>query len=320
MEIRLAGHGRGTHRRYHRSHMLDVIRKPFVIPAVVCVAVIVVVLVLDFDPIVNGHPSYLVFYLGFLLISVLALAWAVWKRDSRGRLWLSVPGGVALILVAVGAWLIAPFAATDVALDAMVSTPDVAVTSSASSITLEPQGSVSGVGLVFQPGARVDARAYAHILRPLAEEGHRVVIVKQPLGVAFFASGFAGSWADQNPETEWAVGGHSLGGVVASLNVADDGDLDRLVLWASFPPSDISDTAGLDVVSVYGTNDGLSTPDDVRASATDLPEETAFVPVEGAVHSHFGDYGEQPGDGEPGTSRTEAQEDIVAATLAFLAG
>jgi hypothetical protein len=40
--------------------------------------------------------------------------------------------------------------------------------------------------------------------------------------------------------------------------------------------------------------------------------------VDGAVHGHFGDYGIQPGDGEPGISRAEAQEQIVQATLAFL--
>ena len=43
--------------------------------------------------------------------------------------------------------------------------------------------------MFFQPGARVDPRAYAAILRPLAESGHVVVIVKQPLGIAFLATG-----------------------------------------------------------------------------------------------------------------------------------
>jgi hypothetical protein len=36
------------------------------------------------------------------------------------------------------------------------------------------------------------------------------------------------------------------------------------------------------------------------------------------VHSYFGDYGEQPGDGTPTVSRSEAQRQIVAATVAFM--
>ena len=40
------------------------------------------------------------------------------------------------------------------------------------------------VGLVFVPGARVDPRAYAHILRPLAEAGYLVAVLKEPFGLA----------------------------------------------------------------------------------------------------------------------------------------
>jgi len=307
-----------TSAQVRSGFMVNVLRRPFVIPAVICAVVIVWVLAWSFDPIINGHPSYLVFYLGFLIASVLALAWAFWKPENAGRLWLSVPGSVVLILATVGAWLLAPFGATDVALDAMASTPQVEVTSTASSITLDPVGDSSGVGLVFQPGARVDSRAYAHILRPLAEAGHSVVIVKQPLGVAFFANGFASSWAEQHPEVSWAVGGHSLGGVVAAGNASEDPALRDLVLWASYPASDVSDTPDLAAVSVFGTEDGFTEPMQVEETASDLPAGTTFVPVEGAVHSYFGDYGDQPGDGTATVPRGEAQEQIVSATLSFL--
>lgn len=298
--------------------MVNVIRKPFVIPAIVCALVTVFVLAWNFDPIINGHRSYLVYYLGFLVVSVLALAWAFWKPENEGRLWLSVPGAVVLILAAVGAWLIVPFGATEVALNAMASGPRVEVTSNGSSITLTPVGETSELGLVFQPGARVDSRAYAHILRPLAEAGHPVVIVKQPFGIAFFATGFAPTWVEEHPETVWAVGGHSLGGTVAVQNAAEDPALRHLVLWASYPATDISDTSDLAAVSVFGTEDALTEPIEVEESASDLPDGTNFVSIEGAVHSTFGDYGEQPGDGEPTIPRSEAQEQIVSATLAFL--
>jgi hypothetical protein len=217
-------------------------------------------------------------------------------------------------------WFLAPFAASPQALLALQSDDRVTVTSSTNRIEMSPLGHRSGYGLIFQPGARVDARAYAAMLRPIAEAGHQVVIVKQPLGIAFLAHGFAPSWAEKHPETErWVVGGHSLGGVVASENAADPNELDHLVLWASFPASDLSDRSNLRTVSIFGTNDELTTLSEIEASRADLPDGTSFVPVAGAVHSHFGDYGLQPGDGEPGLPRAEAQELIIGATLAFLA-
>ena len=223
------------------------------------------------------------------------------------------------MVVAGLAWWAAPFAPSPPALLALHSDDRVTVTSALNRIEMSPVGGRTGLGLVFHPGARVDARAYAGILRPIAEAGHEVVIVKQPLGIAFFARGFAPSWSEEHPEIgRWAVGGHSLGGVVASENAADENELDDLVLWASFPATDISERTGLRTVSIFGTNDGLTTPEEVDASKADLPEGTSFLPVEGAIHSHFGDYGLQPGDGEPGIPRAEAQKMIIDGTLAFL--
>ena len=43
-----------------------------------------------------------------------------------------------------------------------------------------------------------------------------------------------------------------------------------------------------------------STPDKIAASKSLLPPTAGFATVEGGVHAFFGDYGEQPGDGEPG--------------------
>jgi len=42
------------------------------------------------------------------------------------------------------------------------------------------------------------------------------------------------------------------------------------------------------------------------------------VPVEGAVHAFFGDYGEQPGDGMPTVPRADAQQQIVDASVELL--
>jgi hypothetical protein len=80
----------------------------------------------------------------------------------------------------------------------------------------------------------------------------------------------------------------------------------------------LADRTDLRVASVSGTRDGFTTPADIEASRALLPGDTAYTAVEGAVHSYFGDYGEQPGDGTPTVPRDDAQRQIVAATIALL--
>ena len=91
-----------------------------------------------------------------------------------------------------------------------------------------------------------------------------------------------------------------------------------MLLWASYPAQSLAAGDTLAVTSVWGTKDGFTTRDDIKASRADLPAKTAFVRVKGAVHGFFGDYGEQPGDGTPTISRREAQRTIVAATVDLL--
>ncbi len=92
------------------------------------------------------------------------------------------------------------------------------------------------------------------------------------------------------------------------------------MFWASYPLSDLSDRTDLVVTSIYGSEDALTTVSDVSADRPDLPPGTDYVLIEGAIHAHFGDYGEQPGDGEALISRDDAQDQIIDATVAALAG
>ncbi|WP_237563571.1 alpha/beta hydrolase [Arthrobacter sp. H-02-3] len=192
------------------------------------------------------------------------------------------------------------------------------ITEDATSITLVPEGKAT-TGLVFYPGARVDARAYQDILRPLADAGHLVVILKTPLGIPLLNTGQAREAMNRHPEiTSWAVGGHSLGGVSAASFAKSNSDVSGLLLFASYPAENMADAHGLSVLSISGSNDGLSTPDKIAASKSLLPPNTTCATVVGGVHAFFGDYGEQPGDGEPSISREHAQQQIVAESLSFM--
>ena len=91
-----------------------------------------------------------------------------------------------------------------------------------------------------------------------------------------------------------------------------------LLLYASYPATDMRSTLTAGVLSVSGTNDGLATPAKIDASKLTLPAASVFVPIQGAVHSYFGDYGEQPGDGTPTISHAQARQEISGVTRDWL--
>ena len=276
--------------------------------------------------IVHGYPLYAVLLLATLLVSA-AIGWRAlhprqtrtgWRRIARVVFVLAWIGWIALM-----AWL-RPFSAVEPALAAMRSDTEVSVAEHPTQIVIAPTGTVSDTGVFFQPGAKVDARAYAAILRPLAEAGYTVVIPKQPLGIAFLAINTFDATKPAYPAiTRWVLGGHSLGGTVAAIQ-ADAGDSDPtapvegLLLYASYPANDISTSLTAKVLSISASNDGLATPGKIAASTVRLPAGSRFTTIEGAVHSFFGDYGPQPGDGTPAISHDDARTQISRDSVDFV--
>jgi len=191
----------------------------------------------------------------------------------------------------------------------------VAVTSTEHSVVMEPTGVASGTGLVFIPGAKVDPYAYMYKLSQIVERtGATIVITKPTLNLAFFDQRPLATFTDDAPGVDrWFVGGHSLGGVRACM-LADDPAVDGLVLFGSYCANDLADS-GLEVLSISGSRDGLTTPDKIADARRLLPTDAAFVEIEGLNHAGFGDYGKQPGD-NPATIPTEQQRDEITDALA----
>lgn len=278
--------------------------------------------------VVHGHPAYAIL-LGLTLIGSSYAAWRARRRVPRRTGWRLVLR--VTLLVAGVAWIgamawLRPFTAVEPALAAMRSDGTVTVVESPTQILMRPVGAVSDTGVFFQPGALVEARAYAAVLRPLAAAGHTVVIAKQPLGIAFLALPAFDDARAAHPEiSQWVVGGHSLGGVVAAIQ-ADSADEDSsapavgLLLFASYPAGDVSSSLAAAVTSISGTRDGLSTPEKISASRGNLPAGATFVVIEGASHADFGDYGPQPGDGTPTIAHGRARSRISDASLRFVDG
>lgn len=281
----------------------------------------------EWGGVVHGHPAYAVWLAVTVAVAAFGAWWSVRPRTRRRGAWRLVLR-IALIVLAAGwialtAWL-RPHTAVEPALAAMQSDGMVTVDETATEIVMTPRDGADATGVLFQPGALVDPRAYAAVLRPLAEEGHTVVIAKQPLGIAFFALAALDAVRAEQPDiTQWVVSGHSLGGTVASMEADGDVPADAapvvgLLLYASYPATDISGTLDASVESISGSRDGLATPAKIDAAKPDLPGDTHYTVVDGASHAQFGDYGPQPGDNTPTISHDDARTQISSASVAFV--
>jgi hypothetical protein len=233
-------------------------------------------------------------------------------------------GTSVLLLVVVGGfllWATNPAQPEAFALAAMGTHDGVRFEDVDGWLVFEPTGFEPATGLIFYPGGRVDYRAYAPHARDIAAGGFSVVIVPMPLNLAVLGINRADQLMAAFPDIEtWAVGGHSLGGAMAAeFASSNPTQVSGLVLWASYPGgnNDLSG-ASLPVLSVYASNDGLATLEDIADSRVRLPASTTFVEIVGGNHAGFGWYGDQNGDGIASLSKAEQQDQIVQATITFL--
>jgi pimeloyl-ACP methyl ester carboxylesterase len=214
----------------------------------------------------------------------------------------------------------APMPEARAALEAAARTDDVLVLTN-DRLTFRPTDQTPTTGLILYPGGRVDPRAYAPTARAIADRGYLVVITPMPLNLAFFAPNRAQAVIDDFPAIKhWAVGGHSLGGAMAARFAhRHPSAVEGLALWASYPAASESlAERDLAVVSIYGTRDGLATPEEIKDSRPRLPAATRWVAVEGGNHAQFGWYGPQGGDHPALIGRSAQQHQVINATVRML--
>lgn len=238
------------------------------------------------------------------------------------RYWRRLVVGLLLVLIIASAgfviWASTPTGALLPTAQAAL-TPDAQVVVQQEGwLIFTPTDTQPTTGLIFYPGGKVQAEAYAPTAHQLASEGFFVVIVPMPLNLAVFDINAADRVIAAYPEIQhWALGGHSLGGAMAANYVKSHPDgVSGLVLWAAYPQASdsLADRDTLLVTSIYGTRDGLATLDKIDAARPYLPASTVYVPIEGGNHANFGWYGEQPGDLAADISREEQQQQIFEAT------
>ncbi len=93
----------------------------------------------------------------------------------------------------------------------------------------------------------------------------------------------------------------------------------KLLFYASYPASDIRQPVGqMAILSISGSKDGLAKPAKVEKAKGLLPASTEYMVIQGGIHSYFGEYVLQSGDGQARISGWQAREQIRDDTLAFL--
>ena len=167
-------------------------------------------------------------------------------------------------------------------------------------------------GFIFYQGAKVQCEAYAPLLEKLAERGILCILLDIPGNFPLFNINAADGYVAKYPEiTDWYVGGHSLGGVTATMFLDKHyDDFDGLVLLASYPYSDLSGT-NLRALSIYGSNDGVLNLSKYDSAKSKMPSQLTEIIIPGGNHANFGFYGEQKDDGTSTITRNEQVESTV---------
>jgi len=173
-------------------------------------------------------------------------------------------------------------------------------------------------GFIFYPGGKVECAAYQPLMAACAQQGIMCILVEMPFNLAVLDINAAAGIQEQYPEIEkWYIGGHSLGGSMAGSYLAEHiDDYDGLILLGSYATADLSET-GLDILSVYGSEDQVMNRDKYEENKSNLPSDFTEVVIEGGCHAYFGMYGAQDGDGKPAISNE--QQILLTAEQIFMA-
>ena len=173
--------------------------------------------------------------------------------------------------------------------------------------------------LIFYPGAKVEATAYAPLMTALAEQGVDCFLAEMPFRMAMFGSNTGEKFLNAYSYKSWTAAGHSMGGLVISGFASEHADvIGHLVLLAAYPGKEIPESVAC--CSIYGTRDGCLDLQAYEQAKAYWPDSAAEVILEGGNHAQYACYGAQSGDEAPGISREAQQAQTVAAILEAIRG
>ncbi|MFI3200969.1 MAG: alpha/beta fold hydrolase [Eubacteriales bacterium] len=175
----------------------------------------------------------------------------------------------------------------------------------------------NGLGIIFYPGAKVEALSYTPLLDQLRERGFVVVLVEMPFHMAIFRMNAAEDvWKliERNQiealgEVEsWYMMGHSMGGAMASSYASSHQEkIDGLLLIGAY------------VYGEYPTKQALTIYGTWNANLEEYIDYTDnIIIIEGGNHAQFGNYGKQAGDPDATITDEEQQAITVEAIVEFI--
>lgn len=235
------------------------------------------------------------------------------------RLVLGCLLAAAVILVACAVYVGDYYRADETAGKALVSDEAVSVEQKKDMVVFKPRAT-SSVGFIFYPGGKVEYTSYSPPMHQLAQQGVQCFLLKMPFNLAVLDVNAADGIPEKYSEIDqWYIGGHSLGGSMATSYAAKHPDaLEGLVLLAAYSTEDLS-SSGMQALSLYGTEDGVLNFEKYGKYRENLPADTAEVILDGGNHACFGSYGSQKGDGTAELSGEEQTTQAADAIAVFIA-
>ncbi|CAB9496733.1 alpha/beta hydrolase fold [Seminavis robusta] len=178
------------------------------------------------------------------------------------------------------------------------------------------------VGLIWYTELWYDERAYSPIMQRVASSRYPVFLLDIPLSMPFLSPFRGDTVLRDYPEIDtWVVGGHGIGGAMASIFAQrrrEEG-VDGLGLFGSYPFPIFNDQSLTDIkaVSVWGNQDGKTKRVQWEDGRRYLPRTAKFIEVDGANHSQMARLQVDlvNGDNAPVNMTRDQQETIVVENI-----
>ena len=185
------------------------------------------------------------------------------------------------------------------------------------------EGEPDKPAVLFYQGALVENTSYSIWAKKISEAGYPVYLIKQPLNLAVLAPNKANNIIEKNQIEDYVIGGHSLGGVMASRFAAQqtkDSGLKGVFFLASYPDEkgSLLSFSG-EIISITGSNDGVLNWDAYQKAKDYLPTQTQFKTIDGGNHAGFGSYGNQKKDKKASISNAAQQAQVADILVDWLA-
>ncbi|MDV2683710.1 alpha/beta hydrolase [Alkalihalophilus lindianensis] len=227
--------------------------------------------------------------------------------------------GIMILLASILYSYLQPYQASNEANEKRISTEQVLIEDTPNWISFSPTNSIIAT-IIFYPGGLVEPESYSPLTHSLAEENIRSYIVKMPVNLAVLGGNRASKLVNEIGSEPVFIGGHSLGGVMASRFAAENEDIvDGVFFLASYPDKKGSlDTSSLPSLSITASNDEVLNQEAYMNAKSFWGDNHTEIMIEGGNHAQFGSYGEQGGDGMATISTDDQMTEVHTILLQWI--